>query len=560
MLMIWGIVALLFLAGCGGVTSQSLNNQPPPPAPTITTILPNTTAAGGAAFTLTITGTNFVAASMVNFGGASPATAFVNPTQLTAAIPAAAIASAGTAPVTVTNPAPGGGTSNAMNFSITSGPNPVPTISSLSPSCAPQGAELLTPYFNRQLLVHGQNFVAGSVVRWNGSDRPTTFFGDSELFALISTSDTAVAGTVDLTVFNPSPGGGSSNTSTFTIFPGLVGPYSITVDRAGQFAFVLNNGCPFGYVSMYAINSNGSLASIAPPVPTREEGGRNVAVDPFSRFAYVANSGGRGDSEITGDVSMYTIIPRTGALTSIGAIPQNCPGLCAPSSVAVDSSGKFAYVTSGRGLAPTSVSMFTIDTTTGALSSNGTIPAGGRALFVAVDPKGNFAYVTADSDPPGSTGNVSVYTINAATGALKSMGTVPAGVEPISMAVDPMGKFAYVSNLRSEDVSMYTINTDTGALTSIGTTTGGGGPIVIHPSGKFVYVANSAGSFSVYTIDAITRALTLAGTTGVADSLSSIAIHPSGAFAYVPNFSSDSVSIYRIDADTGVFTLIGTAR
>jgi 6-phosphogluconolactonase len=481
MLVILGIVSLAFLAGCGGGTSQSLNNQPPPPSGS--------------------------------------------------------------------NPPP-------------SGTNLVPAINSLSPSCAPQEAEVLTPYFNRQLLVHGQNFVAGSVVRWNGSDRPTTFFADSELFALISTSDTAVAGTVDLTVFNPSPGGGSSNTSTFTIFPGLVGPSSITVDHpTGKFVFVLNHGCPFGYVSMYAINpTTGSLASIAPPVPTREEGGRNVAVDPFAKFAYVANFGGRGDSEITGDVSMYAINATTGALTSIGAIPQNCPGLCAPSSVAVDPSGKFAYVTSGRGMPPTSVSMFTIKTTTGALTPNGTIAAGGHATFVAVDPRGNFAYVTAESDPPGSTGNVSMYTINASTGALKSVGTVPAGVDPISMAVDPMGKFAYVSNFRSEDVSMYTINTATGNLTSIGTATGGGGPIAIHPSGKFAYAGNFAGSFSVYTINAATGILTFIETTGVADSFSSIAIHPSGAFAYVPNFSSDSVSIYRIDAATGAFTLIGTAR
>jgi DNA-binding beta-propeller fold protein YncE len=661
MLVILGIVGLLLVSGCGGSTSQSLNNQPPPPSgsnpiPTITTMSPKSAAGGGAAFTLTINGVNFVAGSMVNFGGTARTTTFVSATQLTAAIPAAAIALDGYAEVTVTNPAPGGGpadrvwfaviggtnpvptinsldstgafvggqaftltvyglnfvassvvrwngidrpttvviswccgplltaqipasdlaaagtaavtvfnpalgggTSKAMNFTITGGANAGPTIDSLSPSCAPQGTEVLTPYFNRQLLVHGQNFVAGSVVRWNGSDRPTTFFGDSELFALISTSDTAVAGTADLTVFNPSPGGGSSNASTFNIFPGLVGPSSITVDRTGKLVFVLNHGCPFGYVSMYAINpTTGSLTSIAPPVPTREEGGRNVAVDPFGKFAYVANFGGRGDSEITGDVSMYAIKATTGALTSIGAIPQNCPGLCAPSSVAVDPSGKFAYVTSGRGMPPTSVSMFTINTATGALTPNGTIAAGGHATFVAVDPTGNFAYVTAESGPTGSTGNIFMYKINATSGILQSIGTIPAGIEPTSIAVDPMGNFAYVSNFRSEDVSMYTINTTTGALTPIGTTTGGGGSIAIHPSGKFVYVSNSAGSFSVYTIDITKGALTLTGTTGVADSFSSIAIHPSGAFAYVPNFSSNSVSIYRIDAATGAFTLIGT--
>ena len=119
-LAVGGIVSLLLLAGCGGGASPSSINQPTSsgsnPTPTITTISPNSTVAGGAAFTLTINGTNFVAASMVNFGGSTPATTFVNSTQLTAAIAASSIASTGMLAVTVTNPAPGGGTSKAINF------------------------------------------------------------------------------------------------------------------------------------------------------------------------------------------------------------------------------------------------------------------------------------------------------------------------------------------------------------------------------------------------------------------------------------------------------------
>ena len=127
-LAVGGIVSLLLLAGCGGGTSPSSINQPTPSGsnttPTITTISPNNTVAGSAAFTLTINGTNFVAASVVNFGGSALATTFVNSTQLTATIPAASVASTGTSAVTVTNPAPGGGTSNAINFTITSALSP----------------------------------------------------------------------------------------------------------------------------------------------------------------------------------------------------------------------------------------------------------------------------------------------------------------------------------------------------------------------------------------------------------------------------------------------------
>src|SRR5579862_5378758 len=95
-----GIVSLLLLAGCGGGTSPSSSGSNS--NPTITTISPNSTIAGSAAFTLTINGTNFLASSMVNFGGSAPATTFVNSTQLTAAIPATTISATATSYVTVT--------------------------------------------------------------------------------------------------------------------------------------------------------------------------------------------------------------------------------------------------------------------------------------------------------------------------------------------------------------------------------------------------------------------------------------------------------------------------
>jgi YVTN family beta-propeller protein len=561
-------------AGCGGGASQPANNQPPPsasnPSPTITTISPKSGVAGGAAFTLTINGTNFVAASMVNFGGAAPTTTFVNSTQLTAAIPASSIASTATLGVTVTNPAPGGGTSNPMNFTITSsGLNPVPTISTLYPSCAPAGEQFVDSVDNQLSVISdnlSNNFVAGSVVRWNGTDRPTTGNGSvNGLTAQISASDIAAAGTATVTVFNPAPGGGSSNPLTFTITPGAVDPQSIAVDPAGKFAYVMNSGCVGGvgaYVSMYTINpTTGALASIGPPVSTYGYGAysESVTVDPFGKFAYVTNSGDVYDygDEADGNVAMYTIDATTGALTSTGTINGNCPGLCFPSSVVVDPSGKFAYVANANSPGSAgSVFMYTINATTGALTSTGTIATGTDPASVAVDPAGKFAYVA----NLGSN-DVSMYTIDATTGALTSIGTIATGTDPVSVAVDPAGKFAYVTNSNSNDVSMYTINGTTGALTSIGTIATGTDPVsvAVDPAGKFAYVANlGSNDVSMYTIDATTGALTPSGTIPAALSPTSIAVHPSGKFAYVTNSGSNDVSMYSIDATTGVLTLIGT--
>jgi 6-phosphogluconolactonase len=82
---------------------------------------------------------------------------------------------------------------------------------------------------------------------------------------------------------------------------------------------------------------------------------------------------------------------------------------------------------------------------------------------VAVDPAGKFAYVTNSAS-----NDVSMYTINATTGALTSTGMI-ARISPVSVAVDPAGKFAYVTNSASNDVSIYSIDAATGALTLIGT-------------------------------------------------------------------------------------------
>ena len=139
-------------------------------------------------------------------------------------------------------------------------------------------------------------------------------------------------------------------------------------------------------------------------------------------------------------------------------------------------------------------------------------PTGAIPRSVAVDPTGRFAYV-ADSN----SNNVSMYTIDPVTGILQSVGTIAAGTFPSSVTVDPSGKFAYVANLDSKNVSMYTINPTSGALTSIGTVATGLGPnsIAIHPSGKFAYVVNqNSNNVSMYGIDAATGALTLIGTIG----------------------------------------------
>src|SRR5579884_3732315 len=82
-------------------------------------LVPDAAAPGSGGFTLTVNGTGFVSSSVVNWNGSPRATTFVSASQVTAAILAADVATAGTASVTVVNPGPGGGASNVAFFPIT---------------------------------------------------------------------------------------------------------------------------------------------------------------------------------------------------------------------------------------------------------------------------------------------------------------------------------------------------------------------------------------------------------------------------------------------------------
>jgi hypothetical protein len=82
-------------------------------------LVPDAVAPGATGFTLTVNGSGFVSGSVVDWNGSPLVTTFVNSSQLTASVPAADIAAASTASVTVFSPAPGGGLSNTGFVEVT---------------------------------------------------------------------------------------------------------------------------------------------------------------------------------------------------------------------------------------------------------------------------------------------------------------------------------------------------------------------------------------------------------------------------------------------------------
>jgi hypothetical protein len=201
--------------------------------------------------------------------------------------------------------------------------NPVPlTNQPLVPDATAPGGPAFT------LTVNGAGFVAGSVVNWNGSPRATTFVSNSQLTATILASDIATGSTAAVTVVNPSPGGGVSNTQFFSIaavgasisflpavtyLTGGGNPYSVAVadvNADGKLDLVVanGNGGEPGTVGVLLGNGNGTFK----PVHLYGSGGNQAA------SIAVADVNGDGKPDV--------IVTNTSNSNNIGVLLGNGDG------------------------------------------------------------------------------------------------------------------------------------------------------------------------------------------------------------------------------------------
>lgn len=219
-------------------------------------IAPSQANAGGAAFTLTVTagasGTGYVAQSVVQWNGKTIPTTVVSASVLTATVSADLIAKPGTAYIQTLSPHSGAGTnglSNVVTFLVNPPANPVPSVTSMSPTSATAGGASFT------LTVNGSNFISNSdptqasQVRFNLGPTQTSLpilnITSTQIQATVDSSllvnSTTAAVTAIVTVYNPpaagtAPGNGgvqnpnsggvgtSPNGLSFTVNPAGASP------------------------------------------------------------------------------------------------------------------------------------------------------------------------------------------------------------------------------------------------------------------------------------------------------------------------------------------------
>ncbi len=179
-------------------------------------------------------------------------------------------------------------------------------------------------------------------------------------------------------------------------------------------------------------------------------------------------------------------------------------------------------------------------------------------LSVVVDPSGRYAYVVNLGD-----GTVAQYKIGS-NGTLIPMNpaSVAAGKWPEYVTVDPSGRYVYVTDAGYTTISQFTIGIGGGlSPMSPATAPAVNGPagIAVDPSGKYVYAANEGDStISQYTIgpDGSLTAMspwwvrpTTQNGAILVDGTDSVAVDPSDRYVYAANEGNNTVSQFTISSD-----------
>lgn len=389
-----------------GSTQVSVDN----PAPTLTAVSPTALYAGAGDTTFTLTGTNFNSSSVVMAGTTALTTTFVNGTQLTAVVPAATLAPVGTLSLSVSNPTPGGGASQAVSVTLK---QPAAKLSSLSPASALVGSP--SPV---TVTISGSYFTSSDVVILNSLVAPTTYVSATSLQFTISPQYFTSTGNLNIYVRDPISGF-NSNSLTFQVVnpvPVLnsISPGTVT---AGAPNFVLTlTGTNF--VQSATVLVNGVQASQA-SYPTATSAAVFV---PASAVSSVGN------------VSVTIANPTPGGGTSTA---QTLHVISADNRVRTvnltandlgwDSAHNLLVASSGWSVTNTPNNLVTIDPLQGTIVTTQPLPSSPAGITVTDD--GSYVYVTLPS-----TGQVERFTLPSLTPDIT-----------FSLGNDSNGKF-YLSN------------------------------------------------------------------------------------------------------------------
>ena len=272
------------------------------------------------------------------------------------------------------------------------------------------------------------------------------------------------------------------------------------------YVYITNNG--EGTLSEFSRGADGNLNFLRTAKVGAVNGPTGIAIDPSSRFLYVANEG-------DGRIYQFRIGRDTGELAMIGEGAVDDGSANHPQQIAISPHGDFLYVTnSGK-----------------------------------------------SSDGKNNDGSIAEYAIDRTTGALKPLETFRGGglEQPLGIAFMPNGKFVYVSDIGAGTIVAFAVESSgklklVASTPSLGDKPGRPGLIAVHPSGSFVYtvdrsqgivvVAKAAEDGKLSVTETYHVGISTAGPFGIA-----LAAMGPNVFVYTANLVSDTISSFVVQPD-----------
>jgi 6-phosphogluconolactonase len=234
-------------------------------------------------------------------------------------------------------------------------------------------------------------------------------------------------------------------------------PCFLSTDRRGK--FLLASYYEGRGVTVHAIGADGAAGD--PPVQRLEtaRGAHSIQADPSNRFAFVPHIAGRGPNEIW----QFRFDEQTGHLTPNSppkVIPEQPVG---PRHFCFHPSKDMLYFSNEQGC---SVTAYSFDKTAGTLTplqTVSTLPAGftgqNSCSKIQIASSGKFLYA-----PNRGHNSIAGFTVDGTTGLLTSIGQTPSEMIPRAFSLDPEGKFLYAAGLESGRLASYRIDQNTGVL------------------------------------------------------------------------------------------------
>lgn len=313
---------------------------------------------------------------------------------------------------------------------------------------------------------------------------------------------------------------------------------------------LLAPGFGSGDVQVHALDASSGAISAGTSVPVGP-GPLSVSVEPRQRFAFVGNAQDHS-------ISSMLIDPSTGALSTI---QPKLSTTGEPISIVADASGRFLYAAMRGVVTPMDgfVNTYAIDPASGALVLQGSSACGVEPNWIGLDPTGQFIYVTNIGDGSQGSETIAVFRLAAITG----LPTGPVVSQPASgiwsLGFHPSGRFLYAALRTTNSTLPFQIDQADGTLSVAGPSVAFAQEpmsVAVTPDGRFAYIAyrnnGGMGSIGLYPIDATTGALVPPASPFI-DGIApvAVAIDVTGRFLYTANSGTDTISAYAIGANDG---------